>query len=419
MSAAKVTVPQEKEKPSRLARRRRKEARYRRRLLAAAAAVVAIVLTVGAAWDIPYINAARKTASWLNEKLRGDREGGGAAEPRYLFLTHPQTGKVLSGEVSVLWGIYPEEGGRNSLVSLCLVSCDVEAGRASLFFVPEVTVAYNARGGRTDLRRVLQEEGSEDILRSTVQNMTGASVDYLVLCSFRRAVETLQELELPPLTLREDATFTDPLTGNTQRLFAGQKIGDADRLLFYLLATDRGEAWDAYYARRERAEDYLPVALEVLCSRGEDCFPGERLRSDGELRLIPGAPSHEKDALYLASMLQAAVDLGRESLTCRAAPRVEVLNGCGVPELGKKVGERLSSLGVPLAGTGGNAKTLVNGEEVNDFGYQKSVIVCRSAEPRVAAYAAYLGVLLSIGEVKREGGPGPEMAVIAGRDMAQ
>jgi len=387
--------------------------------VAAAAAVVA-VLAVGAVWDIPYINAARVAVSWLKERARGGQGGDGAPEPQYLFLTHPQTGKVLSGEVSLLVGIYTEDGGGGkTLLSLSLVSYDTEAGGASLFMVPEATVAYNARGDRTELRRVLREEGAEDILRSTVRNMTGASVDYLVLCSFRRAVETLQGLDLPPLTLHEDAAFADPLTGETQRLFAGQEVRDADRLLLYLLATDRADTWESYYARRERAEGYLPAALESLSSRGGYGYAEERLRSDDALRMFPAAASPERDALYLASMLQAAMDMGGGFLPCRAVPRVEVQNGCGVPELGKKVGERLASLGVPLAGTGGNAKVSVGGEEVNDFSYQRSVIVCRSAEPRVSAYAAYLGVLLSIGEVRREGGPGPEVVVIAGRDMAQ
>lgn len=420
VNEVRENVGREKEKPSRLARLRQKEARGRRRLLLLVAVVAVIVLAVGAAWDIPYINAARAAASWVRERLRGGGGSADAGEPPYLFFTHPGSGKALSGEVSVLWGIYSEDGETaGTLLGLCLASYSWDAGSVSLFFVPGEAVAYNARGEKTRLSAVLREEGGEDILRSTVQNMTGTDVDYLVLCSFRRAVEILQEMDLPPLTLQEDTLFADPLTGGTQLLFAGQKVRDADRLLSYLLAADRGGEWDGYYAARERAEAYLPAALEEFSLRGGDRLADERFLGDGALRLSPTAASPQKDALYLSSMLQAAVDMGKEDLPCRAVPRVEVLNGCGVPELGRKVGERLSSLGVPLAGTGGNAKVVVDGVEVNDFSHDASLIICRSADERARSYARYLGVLLSIDEVRLEGGPGPELVIIAGRDMAQ
>lgn len=420
MSEVDRVIRQEKEKPSRLARRRQREARSRRRLLAVVAAAVAIVLAVGAAWNIPYINAARAAASWVRDRLRGAGSGGGTGEPPYLFLTHPGTGKVLSGEVSVLWVVYKEDNSASrAVLGLCLAIYRWEEGTLSLFFVPENAVAYNARGEATRLSAALREEGGEDMLRSTVQNMTGAKVDYMVLCSFRGAVDILQEMDLPPLTLREDTLLADPYGGGTQLLFAGQKVRDADRLLSYLLALERSGEWEGYYARRERAEEYLPALLVELSQRKGGYLVEERFMSSNALRLSPAASSPQKDALYLASMLQAAVDMGREHMPCRAVPRVEVLNGCGVPELGRKVGERLSSLGVPLAGTGGNAKMMVEGVEVNDFSYDKSVVVCRSADERVRAYARYLGVLLSIDEVRLEGGPGPELVIVAGRDMAQ
>jgi hypothetical protein len=136
------------------------------------------------------------------------------------------------------------------------------------------------------------------------------------------------------------------------------------------------------------------------------------------MTLVPGTGSEARDASYLVSMLQAAVTAAGREIPCRGIPRVDVLNGCGVPDLGRKVGERLADMGVPLGETGKNAKVVVNGEEVNDFSHQESLIICRSADPRALAFARYLGVQLSVKEVREEVGPGAEVVVIAGRDMA-
>jgi hypothetical protein len=134
--------------------------------------------------------------------------------------------------------------------------------------------------------------------------------------------------------------------------------------------------------------------------------------------LDPAGGSVDEDRSYLASMLKSFSDLEKGELAVRAVPAVEVLNGCGVPDLGKKVGEQLNSLGVPVAGTAGNAKVVVEGEEVNDFTHEVSTIVYRSEDARVEAFARYLGILLSIEDVKFEPGPETEIVIIAGRDLA-
>ena len=82
------------------------------------------------------------------------------------------------------------------------------------------------------------------------------------------------------------------------------------------------------------------------------------------------------------------------------------------------MGEQLNSLGVPVAGTAGNAKVVVEGEEVNDFTHEVSTIVYRSEDARVEAFARYLGILLSIEDVRFEPGPEAEIVIIAGRDLA-
>ena len=418
-SRERETAPGGKEKLSRVSRRHRREARKKRRIILALVLAAVAVLAAGAAFDIPYINVVREAGSWLGERFSGSGEKE-ASEPSHPFLAHPQTGKELGAEAAVLLAVYGTQGDgtkRRTILYLALFTYDAAGGKGEVYLVPETSVAYNADGRMIELRQALEEEGGEDLLRSTVGNMAGADVDYLVLLDFWDAARLLQGLGLPPITLAEETVLVNPLNGETNYLVAGQEVRDADRLLFYLMASDRLEMWESFSARLERLREYLPRALGEL--EAEDVQRLEAVASSlsGDSWLDPGTGSRQGDGRYLASMLQASAELG-EGLAFRAVPQVEVLNGCGVPDLGRRVGDRLASLGVPLAGTGGNAKVTVDGEEVNDFTHEVSSIVYRSRDQRVAAFARYLGVLLSVKDVRLEPGPGPELVLIAGKDMA-
>jgi hypothetical protein len=413
-------APDEKEKLSRLNKRHRKEARKKRRVVLIVLLVAGVVLAVGAALDIPYINFAREAGSWIGERFSSAQESEEPV-PDYLYFTHPQNDKEFAGDVSVLLGVYWTEGEEPErvILDLALLTYDTDKGSGEIYLIPETSVAYNASGEQTDLRYALREEGGEDLLRSTVGNLSGSDVDYLLLLEFWEAVRLLQGLHAPGVVMKEETVLVNPLNGETNYLVAGQQIQDADRLLFYLLATDSLEIWESFSFRLERTREYLPVLLRELRSEDLDSLQ-VMLSSLGEDYLLePGTGSLQEDQRYLASMLQAYAGLEDGELVIDAVPAVEVLNGCGVPELGKKVGDRLASLGVPVAGTGGNAKVVVEGEEVNDFTHEVSSIIYRSDNPRVEAYARYLGVLLSIEDVRSEPGPGVEIILIAGKDMAE
>ncbi len=414
------TAPGEKEKLSRLSKRHRKEARKRRRAVLVVVLALGAVLAVGALLNIPYINVAREAGAWMGERFSGPRETEELVAD-YEYFTDPQNGKKYQGEVSVLLGIYKAEGetgDKRTILGLALLTYDTGNGVGEVYLIPETSVAYDAAGQQTDLGRALQEEGGEDLLRSTVGNMAGSEVDYLLLAEFWEAVRLVQSLGAPPVVLAEKTVLVNPLNGETNYLVAGQEIRDADRLLFYLLATDHLEMWGAFAARLERAGDYLPQAFHLLGQEGPQGLQEAILPLGEGFRLEPGTGSPQGDGGYLASMLRSYVELDEGELAFKSVPAVEVLNGCGVPDLGKKVGDRLASLGVPLAGTGGNAKVVVDGEELNDFSHQVSTIIYRSQDPRVAAFAAYLGVLLSVDDVRSEPGPGAEIIVIAGKDLA-
>lgn len=413
-------APEDKEPLSRVSRRHKKVSKRKHRVILIVVLVVGAVLAVGAAFNIPYINVAREAGSWLGERFSGsDTE----AEPAhdYLYFTSPETGKEIGGEVSTLLSVYRLEEGESEqriILYLALLAYDSGNRVGEIYLLSETSVAYNAAGEQTDLRRALQEEGGEDLLRSTVSNLTGSEVDYMLLIEFWEAVKLIQGLGTPPVTLAEKTVLVNPLNDETDYLVAGQEIRDADRLLLYLMATDYIQIWEAFSMRLERAREYLPEAMDKLRPETVDGLE-EMLSSLGEDYVFePGTGSVEDDRGYLASILQSFSELEEGELVIRAIPAVEVLNGCGVPDLGKKVGQRLDSLGVPVAGTGNNAKVIVEGEEVNDFTHEVSTIIYRNEDRRVQAFARYLGILLSIGDVRYEPGPGPEIVLIAGRDLA-
>jgi len=413
-------APDEKEKLSRVKKRHRKEARKKRRVVVIVLLAVGLVLAVGAILDVPYINIAREAGSWIGERFSSSPESEEPV-PEYLYFTQPQSEKEFEGNVTVLLGIYEtggEEPGR-VILSLALLTYDTNNGSGEIYIVPESSVAYDASGQQTELRYALQEEGGEDLLRTTVGNLSGSDVDYLLLLEFWEAMKLLQGLQAPGVVLEEETVLVNPLNGETNFLTAEQEIRDADRLLFYLLATDSLETWESFSLRLERAGAYIPSLLQQLEPESLDSLE-EMLSSLGEDYLLePGTGSVEEDRRYVASMLQAYASLEETELVVDAVPAVEVLNGCGVPELGKKVGERLAALGVPVAGTGGNAKIVVDGVEVNDFSHEVSSIIYRSENPRVEAFARYLGILLSIEDVSSEPGPGQEIILIAGKDLVE
>ncbi|MBN2027400.1 MAG: LytR C-terminal domain-containing protein [Actinobacteria bacterium] len=413
------TAPDEKEKLSRVNKRHRKEARKKRRVVIIVLLVVGVVLAVGAILDVPYINIARETGSWIGERFSSSQEDEEAVLD-YLYFTHPQSEREFEGEVTVLLGIHEvgDEGPGRVILGLALLAFDTDKGSGEIYLIPESSVAYGASGQQTELRYALQEEGGENLLRTTVSNLSGSDVDYLLLLDFWETMKLLQGLQAPGVVLEEETVLVNPLNGETNYLVAGQEIRDADRLLFYLLSTDALEMWESFSLRLGRARGYLPAMLHQFKPQSLDGLQAMLSSLEEDYLLEPGTGSVEEDRRYMASMLQAYAGLEETELVVDAVPSVEVLNGCGVPELGRKVGERLAALGVPVAGTGGNAKVVVDGEEVNDFSHEVSSIIYRSEDPRVVAFARYLGILLSIESVSSEPGPGQEIILIAGKDLA-
>ena len=406
--------PEDKEKISRVGRRHQKEAKRKRKVIIVLILVVGAVLAVGGIFNIPYINVVREGGSWIGERFSGTTEED-ITSPQYAFLTEPLSGRYNSGEVEIILALYDSTDNSDAVVGLALLTYNVEAAEGEMYVLPENTTAYNAAGEEIELSQALEEEGGADLLRSTVNNMTGADADYLVRMGFRDGVLSVQRLGFPPKLMEEDEVLVNPISNEYSYIDAGQEVGDADRIISFLLAA---ESEDINEVRVKRAREYMPSALAVVSGVDISQLQESLDHLEGDDLIDPSPGNKEEELRYLASMIQAFADIEEGKLVYRGVPRVEVLNGCGVPDLGKKVGDELTAKGVAVAGTGGNAKTTVDGEEVNDFSHETSSIIYRSQDKRVVAYAEYLAVLLSISEVNFEPGPGPEIVLIAGRDRA-
>jgi hypothetical protein len=407
---------EEKENYSRASQRQRKEAKKRNRIILVLVLVVGVVLAVGAVFNIPYINVARTGGTWLGEKISGTNKQT-TPKPDYVFLTNPQTSKDLSGDVSTLLLLCKGDSVNASqkiVMYLALFTYNTELGEGDVTLIPESTIAYNTSGQKVPLSQALKEQGGLDLLRSTVGNMTGSDVDYIVTLGFWEAMGAIQGLGLPSILLDEDIVLLNPTNEDMSHLAESQEIGDSDRLLSYLMASDMKVTRDA---RLERAKSYLPEMFYALRGEGLNQLEEGLSSLDMPDLLTPSTGGVGEDISYVASMIQAFAGLGENELLVGATPKVEVVNGCGVPDLGKKVGDKLVSLGVVISGSAGNAKVTVDGEEVNDFSHQVSSIIYRSQERRVEAYASYLSVFLSVEDVKYEPGAGPEVVFIAGKDQ--
>ncbi len=408
----------EKEIYSRASQRQRQQAQKRHHIVLVLLLAVGVILAVGAIFNIPYINVARRGGTWIGEKVSGTTPEK-KSEPNYLFLAHPQTSQTLSGDVSALLLICKGDSVNASqkiVIYLALFTYNTESGEGEVFLIPEIAVAYNTSNQKVPLSQALKEQGGLDLLRSTVSNISGTDVDYVVTMGFWEAMGAAQGLGLPPIVLPKEVVLPNPTNSDVNHLAEGQEIGDTDRLLSYLVASDLKDTRDA---RLERAKSYFPEMFYALRGMGQVQLEKGLSSLDKAGLLDPGTGDVGGDNSYVASMILAFAGMREDKLFISAVPKVEVVNGCGVPDLGKKVGDKLVSLGVVVSGTAGNAKITVNGEEVNDFSHQVSSILYRSQERRIEAYAHYLGVLMSIGDVKYEPGPGPEVVIIAGKDQAK
>ncbi len=389
----------------RLARLRRDQGRRRRRraLVALAALALVALLVVGSLLEIPYLDIVRSLAG----RLLGE-PGKVTSQARYDFLRYPRAGGEIEGDVDVLFALRHGD----EVLAILLFTCNPQESRKEFLLLPEGIHAYDAEGAELPLRRTLSGKEGRDLLRAAAGSMSGATVEYLVVYDLEGCLAIMDSLVLPPVRLGEDLEVVDPRDGR-RRISAGQAVRDSDRVLSYLLA---GDAADPLAAREERLRSFLGGLLSSLESVGREAL--EELFATHPPALFYPDPAGGELPAYLASMVEAACDPSAGEPAVRATPPVEVLNGCGVPQLGAKVAEALARRGIRVSGSAGNAKVTVDGMEFNDFTHEKSLIRYGREERHFSAYAQYLGVLLNVTEVVYDPGVGSRVVLVAGRDAA-
>lgn len=389
---------------SRLNKLRKARVRRKRKRLALLAGVSVLVsfVILGYFLDIPFLNFVRAL-----ERRLWDRVGDEGPSASYEFLRYPRSGAPLEGDADALFALKNGE----EVVALLLFTFNPSESKKELLLLPDGIHIYNAQGAEVSLRRVLSEAEGRDLLRAAAEGLSGAVVEYMVVYELKELVSLMDRISLPPVRPMGDVELVD-LGGGRQWVSADQALRDSDRILSYLLA---GDEQDALGGREARLRSYLNELLPHLEALDEATL--EAAFAQHPPYLFQPDPA-EALPVYLTSMVKAAADPGVGEMALRAIPRVEVLNGCGVPQLGARVAEALVSKGIRVSESTGNAKVVVDGVEYNDFTHEKSLIRYGREERRVSAYARYLGVLLSVTEVVFDPSVGEEVVLVAGRDAA-
>ena len=391
-------------------RRDQRSRRRRRSGLAVVAALLLAAASLAAAWRWDSVKGA---ARWLEERARGSRADGkppggeGAGD----FLVNPLTGQEIRDASINTLVCLTEEGEVRALLRVSWA----EGAAAGCFILPEGIVGKDQDGTDLSLARALSAKGERtQSLRYMVEGLTGQPVHYVAAIPLKSLLILAEETGFPPVRVARDCEVLNPFTKARESLAAGQVLKDTDRVLAYLLA-EGGP--DEYAERCERGRAYLPEVLGELAGWPAEAL-SEALRNPAAPFQLSPAPSGEGgNADYLASLAAAWSRGSASGIAFYEAPRIEVLNGCGVVGAGSAAKAMLESRGYEVAEAGRNAKVVEGGQEFNDFSHQASTLRYAPEDPLVEAYAKYLAMLFKIPKVEccgeREG-----ITLIVGSDLA-
>lgn len=251
--------------------------------------------------------------------------------------------------MNILILTYEDRDPSQPISNLLLASYGLQARGAEFYSLPPDLLAHTSDGKAMKLSEALKYGGGKTHLASSeVQRVLGEQVHYTLLLKERETSGVTEALGLPAKP--EDQSWSGYLTG--------------------ALLTLRG---------------LQPADLESRASQTAGSF--DKNASFG---------STDQQATYIADMVKGFSGLTAAQVIFREVPGVEILNGCGAPGIGEKAQKRLEDYGFPVKDSGRNAKKVVNGEEINDFGFEKSVIYYHATDARVESYARYLQAALSV-----------------------
>lgn len=353
-------------------------------------------------------------AGWVSKKVSGlwSRDGEARQGADTIFFFNPDTGKEYEGEeVNTLIALVDEKG----LIHLLLyVSYSRGDGITTFYWLPEEMVG-KASGGR-DLRfsePLLSAARGISDLRYMVESLTGGDLHYLLFIDLNDFLKLAEVLEFPDVVVREEMEVYNPVTGARDKFLSGQELRGRDRVLAYLLAEQDPEE---YWRRVDRGETYLEELFSTISARGQGWIEEKLTREGDRWSLIPSPRGAEERAHYLAALILSWARSDRRYLR---VPNIEILNGCGLPGAGYRFKDRLEARGLLVVEAGKNAKSVINGQEQNDFSHQTSIILYRDHDRLVEAFAMYLALIFNIPEVRYEEGPPENLSVIVGSDLVK
>jgi len=289
------------------------------------------------------------------------------------FLTNPASSQAIdAASVNILILTYEDRDPSQPITNLLVAGYGLQVPGAEFYSLPADLLAHTSDGKNMKLSEALKYGGGKVLLASSeVQRILGEQVHY---CLLLKETETVRVAETLGLANRGDQSLSD----------------------------------------------YLPGALASLHGLKAKDLADRAAEAAGAFEKSPSFSSSEQQTAYITDMVSGFAALPAAQVSFREVPGVEILNGCGAPGIGGQAQKRLEDYGFPVKDSGRNAKKMVNGEEVNDFSYEKSVIYYHAADARVEAYARYLQIALSVQSIElREDavlGEGT-ITLILGKDM--
>lgn len=338
-------------------------------------------------------------------------------------------------DTTLIFGTKEKTGGDDEAVWLALLSLDSVSDQASVVYIPAHTATEVPGRGLLGLGESLGS-GGVPLLLVTTENVLGVQVDRYVELSDSDALVLFDATG--PLNVDMPVEVHVKAGDNTTRLLfsEGEQLLPSKFLkqLLFTIGAEGDEAelgsrhlafWDSLFETyAEEPRELADVILKTEEALSESDVSSEELadffqqfvKTPSEDRTLATLPVRQVsvggDELYevdtdelpefMEDTLGSKPSLGEEV-------RVQILNGNGVPGIGEKVAEKLSSE---------NFRVLLSGN-AQSFDYEKTLIVTYDSSEEGLAIAERAQKLLGVGEVQvsAQGQGIVDLTIVAGKDF--
>lgn len=401
------------------ARRRRagRRLRWARQLRRAGVAFLSVVALAGVAALVTSLVTGGDDALLPGE---GDAPAGVVADQSTLLLVR-------------------EEPGARGAAGLTLLATSGD-GSASATFIPSTTLV-EIPGVGLDRLALAHQYGGADLIGATVENTLGIEIDHVASVTSADLGALLQraggaEIDIDGRLVNRQADGT-----GTVAFESGSQYLNGVRLAEYWGFVQRGETELDTFPRQQRALEAMLLALDddvlreallsevppELSTTAEPAFLRDvfGLLADAAARevlvyqLLPVAPFGSADETMGASYQVRSAEAAEMVATTLAgsvpegggasAPRIQILNGVGLPGIGQRVDEAIEGLGFRI----------VLSENARSFDFLETQIVIYEETPERLRAARQVQEALGVGTilVSRQPQSVVDMTVVVGADF--